>query len=336
MKSKKHIRRIIDLYVKSDLPKGLQDEVLSWLASDIHSDEKDQVLEDIFDRIETRPDRHTYAALKTVRKQTAAGERVIHKRVGQIRHSLAFRVAAAVAPILFAAGAAWMYFGRETTQPSRQITLQEVSITAPAGIQRMADLPDGSHVEVAAGSNLHYSYDAEGNRTVHLSGEALFKVAKDSLHPFTVQTPHLKVTVLGTEFRIDAREGSDYTSVYLLEGSVRVETSAQQTIIKPGDRFTYYHISDLVELVETGESETVAQVSSPLEFNSASLEEIFNRLEQVYGVTIVTHGAMPLGGSHVVRFPAGEDIDQVLRVLAAMDGGFTYTIDNKTVTIHKK
>lgn len=65
-------------------------------------------------------------------------------------------------------------------------------------------LPDGSVIRLTRSSQLNYpaSFD-DGNRTVHLTGEAFFEVSKRNGAPFTVTTVHdAEVVVRGTKFNL--------------------------------------------------------------------------------------------------------------------------------------
>ncbi|MFB6272414.1 MAG: FecR family protein [Salinibacter sp.] len=115
---------------------------------------------------------------------------------------------------------------------------QPVTVTAPAGQQRTATLPDGSTVDLNSGTTLAYPRGFQAwpfveadRRTVRLEGEAFFKVA-DGSRAFTVQTATAQVTVTGTQFNVRARNESRQlpggeTEVTLVEGSVRVASQKQ-------------------------------------------------------------------------------------------------------------
>ncbi|NJM94670.1 MAG: FecR domain-containing protein [Cytophagales bacterium] len=82
-------------------------------------------------------------------------------------------------------------------------------------------LPDSSYVILNKGGRI--TYDGFGNnRDVHLAGEALFIVRKDTNRPFRVITNTIVATALGTSFNVksDGEDGS--ASVSLLSGKVEV------------------------------------------------------------------------------------------------------------------
>ena len=89
---------------------------------------------------------------------------------------------------------------------------------------RKITLADGSQVELNLGTELVYS-DYKDRRQASLKkGEAFFKVAHDSNHPFVVQAGEGQVRVTGTQFNVWTY--ADQVRVILLEGSVQIASDA--------------------------------------------------------------------------------------------------------------
>lgn len=93
-------------------------------------------------------------------------------------------------------------------------------------------LPEGSVIWLNAASTLTYHPQLvqHGTRTVRLSGEAYFEIAKDPKHPFVVETPGQKIAVLGTRFNVSSYRDETVTTTTLLEGSVQLETAKGQAL----------------------------------------------------------------------------------------------------------
>jgi hypothetical protein len=88
-----------------------------------------------------------------------------------------------------------------------------VRVSAAPGRRELVTLPDGSRVELNAGSTLQYARLFSGWRVngarvrqVSLDGEAFFSVTRGG-GTFVVRTPDAAVTVLGTRFDVRARGG---------------------------------------------------------------------------------------------------------------------------------
>lgn len=104
--------------------------------------------------------------------------------------------------------------------------IEQHSLTTPHGKDFTLQLPDGSTVMLNGDSRIEYPSRFTGQkRIVRLQGEAYFEVAKDTEHPFIVETEHLCTRVLGTQFDVRAYDESA-PQVVLIEGKVEVTANA--------------------------------------------------------------------------------------------------------------
>lgn len=102
-------------------------------------------------------------------------------------------------------------------------------------------LPDGSVIRLTRSSQLNYpaSFD-DGNRTVHLTGEAFFEVSKRNGAPFTVTTVHdAEVVVRGTKFNLKAYDDSSDVETVLVEGAVDFRAANHVVALHPGQKVSY-------------------------------------------------------------------------------------------------
>ncbi len=108
------------------------------------------------------------------------------------------------------------------------------TVHAPFGERIQLTLADGSHVELNAGSSLHYpkKFSAE-TRAVELNGEAFFEVRPEAT-PFEITTPHAAVRVLGTSFNVRTWERA--TTVFVQSGKValRSQEAANAILLEAG------------------------------------------------------------------------------------------------------
>lgn len=120
----------------------------------------------------------------------------------------------------------------------RKKASQVNTLSTGKGETYILTLPDKSKVWLNAASSLSYSaslYDG-GLRRVKLQGEAYFEIAKDSAHPFIVQTAKQKIEVLGTHFNVNSYQDEPGIATTLLEGSVKIIDGTSEQIIKPGEQ----------------------------------------------------------------------------------------------------
>jgi transmembrane sensor len=94
------------------------------------------------------------------------------------------------------------------------------------GEQRTVQLPDGSIVELNARSRIRVRYSDRGRDVELLTGQALFKVAKNPARPFVVKTDGTRVRAVGTQFEVYRKTTS--TTVTVLEGRVAVLSQASE------------------------------------------------------------------------------------------------------------
>lgn len=101
--------------------------------------------------------------------------------------------------------------------------------------QNEVSLPDGSIMVLNATAEAKIDTKSwNDNRVVFLEGEAFFKVKKGA--KFTVKTSLGMVEVLGTEFTVNT-VNKDFINVKCFEGTVKVITTEQETILSRGMAF---------------------------------------------------------------------------------------------------
>lgn len=174
-----------------------------------------------------------------------------------------------------------------------------VSVQAAPGEQRLVTLPDGSTAELNAGSSLRYARGfralaglVAGDRTVELDGEAFFSVVRSGT-TFAVNTGEARITVLGTQFVVQAHLADSLgTRVAVEEGRVHVQATA------PGSSNTGVELGagqGTRVAIGARAPESVAAVGvermtqwrrGGLAFVDQPLDAIFRELERRYAVDI--------------------------------------------------
>lgn len=102
-----------------------------------------------------------------------------------------------------------------------EIAKTKVEKVATAFSQQKLILPDGSTAFLNGNSTLTYpKIFGASNRVVKLSGEAFFKVTKNPVKPFIVETKSARIKVLGTSFNVLALPGNNRVEVLVKTGIV--------------------------------------------------------------------------------------------------------------------
>jgi ferric-dicitrate binding protein FerR (iron transport regulator) len=198
-------------------------------------------------------------------------------------------------------------------------SFEESILIAESGDQiKKVTLADGSEISLRPHSSLYEIEVSDQKRAYKVSGEAFFNVSHDEDRPFSVEAVFGEVTVLGTKFNVSTWTG--YTTVYLEEGSVRVNNiGGMEAILKPGERIDLYDST-----ISDPESSSVEQykdwLNNTLVLNSTSVKEIIQELEHHFALTIdisaFENTSELISGSILL-----ENTDQTLADLGVILGG---------------
>lgn len=193
------------------------------------------------------------------------------------------RVAAILLPlfVLSTVLLAYLFFRNETQSAGT------LSFSTEAGQQAMVTLPDGTVVSLNENTQLSYMPDKlkEGKRMVLLDGEAYFKVKHNDNLPFIVSVAEADITVLGTQFDVEARSGESELSVILDRGklNVRATKSGNNNILTSGEKVVVNRKTGQMT-VSRIEQETYRRDwrNKVLLFNNASLSDVVKTLGKTY------------------------------------------------------
>ncbi|SDL93039.1 ferric-dicitrate binding protein FerR, regulates iron transport through sigma-19 [Catalinimonas alkaloidigena] len=163
--------------------------------------------------------------------------------------------------------------------------------TAP-GERKTVHLPDGSVVFLHGNSRITYPETfTTGTRAIELQGEAFFEVAKDSLHPFVVQSGAIATRALGTSFNIRYRPNDGLTTVALATGVVQIEADASGTAqpltrLVPGQQLAFQREAQRYAVSPFDAREVLGWMDGVLYFRNAGRAQVLRKLEDWYGVEI--------------------------------------------------
>jgi len=148
-------------------------------------------------------------------------------------------------------------------------------------------LPDNSEVFLNSGSEIEYKEKKwDENRTLYLKGEAYFKVAKGKT--FEVNTNLGKVSVLGTQFNVKARDNR--FDIVCYEGKVKVTYLNQEIIITKNQNVSFENGKQLQISAPT--SNKPSWTSNEIEFNKDNFNTLIKEVERKYNITITTKTAV--------------------------------------------
>jgi ferric-dicitrate binding protein FerR (iron transport regulator) len=166
---------------------------------------------------------------------------------------------------------------------------EQFKVHTPIGKRYHVVLTDGTKIELNSNSVLTFGLSNLGNqRNASLIGEAFFDVTHNERSPFTVHSSDLRIKVLGTEFNISNYPENGYTSATLIEGSVEVRNSMNESVvIKPGTQAKIYPGQKNIEVKTVDVQEVVAWTSGRMIFNNEKFIDLVPRLNRWYGANFV-------------------------------------------------
>jgi transmembrane sensor len=225
------------------------------------------------------------------------------------------------------------------------------TMTTPKGRQYQLVLPDGSQVWLNAASSITYPTVFAGkDRTVTITGEAYFEVAKDKSKPFHVKVNEIEVEVLGTHFNINSYADEAGIKTTLLEGSVKVISGAttavaassdrqhkssgtddfrQSIVIKPGQQ-AIANSQQLSVVNDADIDQVMAWKNGMFNFSKVSLQEVMRQISRWYDVEIEYQGTI-----QPKKF--GGEIQRDLNLSEVLDGlketGIHFRIEGKKLIV---
>ncbi len=163
------------------------------------------------------------------------------------------------------------------------VSSYEKSITCLPGERTVAELPDGSKVDMNSGSTLiYYPLKWRFERKLKFEGEGLFNVTKGS--KFTVASENGMTQVLGTSFNIYARD--DKYRVTCLTGKVQVTSRSNETAVLLPQNHAELEEGKLVVTTMFKTEKAISWQQNYFFFAGRPLKEVIDEIERQYAVTI--------------------------------------------------
>ena len=270
------------------------------------------------------------------------------------------------AVFILAFGLSWLvhlYFWNETKITPVSIVDQIQTIEVPYGSKSRIVLPDGSVVNLNSGSKLKYSSSgfSSDSRSVFLTGEAFFSVAKDTARKFYVHTPGIKIKVMGTTFNVKAYPEENIEEATLLTGKVEIYSSSDKTekdkaiILKPNQKAVFIKSENNLMISDAGLvskeivpvklktvnnqtsskiEQTISWKENRLVFDNEQFSSLAVKIERWYDVKIIVNDPQLNSARFTGKFDK-ETLEQVLNALVTVTP-FNYTIKQNLITISEK
>lgn len=283
-------------------------------------------LDDAFDKVMSSADRREKA-------QSAIMRIGLRQRIRRI----ALTCASAAAMLIFVP---WITLKLNDSIADKQAAIAEspklCEVSTHNGETREIILPDSSRITLNAGSVLIYPEKfSSTERTVFLSGEAIFEVTHNEMLPFMVNTADLAIQVHGTTFNVNAYPEARGISATLCEGSISatLKGSGESILMVPNERLDYDRQTGKSSILRVNSAEDTAWKRGDMCFRSENIHTIVKAIERKYGInTYITSGKyddMIL----TAKFIQGESMEQMLGAICKLVPGMKYSIENGCIYI---
>ncbi|WP_017257164.1 FecR family protein [Pedobacter arcticus] len=212
--------------------------------------------------------------------------------------------------------------------------VQYNTISTPRGAEYQVELSDGSLVWLNASSSIKFPTHFEGDtRTVNITGEVYFEVAKNKEMPFQVNTANQLVEVLGTHFNIDAHH-TNYIKTTLLEGSIKVSSGNKQnaTILSPGQQSICDNTGAAIQILKVDPEKAVAWKNGYFLFADEDLSDIMEEISRWYDVDVTYLRRKKTNQKFSGTISRSKSLSQVLKVLE-VSGNVNFKLDERRIIV---
>jgi hypothetical protein len=195
------------------------------------------------------------------------------------------------------------------------------TMTTPKGGQYQLTLADGTKVWLNAASSITYPTTfTNKTREVSITGEAYFEVAKNTAKPFIVKTPQEDITVLGTQFNVNAYADEPAMKTSLVEGAVKVGAK----LLRPGQAYVDGRV------MHTNIEQDIAWKQGYFYMQGADIKTVMRSIIRWYDVDVKYKGN--ISSTFRVQISRNTPLSDVLKILEAT-GKVKPVINGKTVII---
>lgn len=208
-------------------------------------------------------------------------------------------------------------------------------------------LPDSSEVTLYPDSRLSFTsgFNSE-NRTVYLSGKALFDVVKNPAKPFFVFANETITKVLGTQFEVSAFDKDLDVIVTVKSGQVTVyqnqnsssteEPTHKGVLLHPNQQVVYKRDSEQFNKMLSNNPQLLSPPNRQPTFiyDETDLSSVFQELENAYGVDIIYNKEV-LGKCQLTANLSEEPLKEKLDIICKSVGAQSEIIDAQIVISSK-
>lgn len=207
------------------------------------------------------------------------------------------------------------------------------TMTTPRGGQYQLTLADGTKVWLNAASSITYPTAFTGkDRTVFITGEAYFEVAKNPSKPFKVLVKgDVELNVIGTHFNVNAYSDETSVNTTLIEGALNVNVNEQSQRLLPEEQ-AQVQKTNIRLLKEIDVEQVMAWKNGAFSFKKDNLHAVLRQIARWYDVEVIYDQGVP---ERVFSGKMGRDLalSQILKFLK--DINVNLKLEGKKIIVMK-
>jgi ferric-dicitrate binding protein FerR (iron transport regulator) len=244
---------------------------------------------------------------------------------------------AAAASLLLSGGAAYLWYASQSfTEGWSEVKGNHFSVAKGRLPGQPLVLADGSKVWLNSASTLIYPASFTGKtRTVELTGEAYFEIARNIALPFRVKVGDTRIEVLSTDFNVKGYDNEGSVKTTLLRGSVRVGRGSESMILGPGDQAETANPATGIDHSlsvnhDVNMEKIMAWKNGFLYFDNDDLPTVMREVSRCYDVDIQYEGKIP------AKYFSGKierngDIHNIYKILETQQ--VRYKVEGRTIIV---
>ncbi len=250
-----------------------------------------------------------------------------------------------------------LYFNKsiqpESVYEKQMAVFAEEKLTEKVNDKTTVDtlkLPDGSLIYLSPNSKISYVNNfGKENRTVYLSGKAIFDVVKMPSKPFYVYANELVTKVLGTKFEVFSFDNDKDVIVKVLSGKVSVYKNPKfdkvtvsnieklGVLLKPNQQVTFSREKEFFKkaIVEQPILLIAQHISKPtFIYDETPVVAVLDEISKAYGVEIIFNREM-MQSCQLTSSMEEESLQDKLNIICKSIGT-TYEIIDAQIIINSK
>ena len=207
------------------------------------------------------------------------------------------------------------------------------TLEIPRGGEYLLTLSDGTMIYLNSESTLSFPVKFQGKeRKVYLTGEAYFKVAKNTEHPFVVTAGELEVLVTGTTFGVRAYKDEKDIQTTLESGQVTVRVEGKSVKLFPNKQVLFNKSTIGLEVRDVDVDLYLAWVDGRLVYDNCPLEKILTDLGRWYNIDVFYSRDELRSYQFSLNMKKHEEFTQVLELIGKT-GEVKFEIKDNTVIV---